>query len=295
MLSPRADENAALVFDDLASALDAGLPITALGGDAGRGDDALVDLARRRGVKLSTTEALVLEAGWQSGQASAVLRQRAGHRRRQAEFGRTLWSGLRYPLLLLVALPLVATLVSYVVGPEIAIAIGVTYAAVVVALLWLLRKLGRGDAALDRLPWVGALLTDLRELPYLETLHALYGAGVPIVEAHRRAVAAVRMQGLRERLEIAHNKLASGRPLREALHETLALEPETRTLLATGEHAGQLEDALLRAVVRRQDVATRKLTVAARRVGQVTYLIAVIGVFVLAYSFYSSYFALLRR
>ena len=295
MLSPRADENAALVFDDVASALDAGLPIASLGGDPGHGDDVLAELVTRRGVKLSATERLVLEAGWRSGQGSAALRHRAGHRRRRAEFGRTLWSGLRYPLLLLLALPVTAMLVSYVIGPEIAIAIGAVYAALVLVLLWLARKLGRGDAVLDRLPWIGGLLVDLRELPYLETLHALYAAGVPIVEAHRRAVDAVRMQGLRERLEIAHSKLQGGRPLREALHETVSLEPETRTLLANGEQAGQLEDALLRAVERRQHVATRKFEVAARRVGQLAYVIAIIGVVVVVYNFYSSYFALLRR
>ena len=56
MLSYRADEHAALVFDDLASALDAGLPLESLGGDPALGDQVLIDLARRRGVTLRSTE-----------------------------------------------------------------------------------------------------------------------------------------------------------------------------------------------------------------------------------------------
>jgi len=293
MLSPRADENAALVFDDLASALDAGLPIEALGADPGRGDDVLTHLVERRGVKLGPTESIVLQSGWRSGRGSDALRSRAEHRRRRAVFGHALWQGLRYPLLLLVMLPLAAVATSYVIGPQVAIAIGCVYAVLALFVLWLAYKLGRGDAVLDRIPFLAPLLADVREMPYLETLHALYGAGVSIVEAHERAVAAVRMQGLKQRLQIAQNKLRAGQPLREALAEAAALEPETRSLLATGEQAGQLEDALLRAIGRRQDVAARKLTQAARRVGQVAYVLAVVGIVVVVFRFYSSYYALL--
>ncbi|MFT4513405.1 MAG: type II secretory pathway component PulF [Planctomycetota bacterium] len=294
MFKPGAsDEKAALAFDDMASALDAGLPLESLGGNAALGDQVLLDMSWQRGIKLKPTEKTVLESGWKSGNAAACLRGRAESRRRRAEFHREIWAGLRYPLGLLAMLPLAAAATYAIVGPSFAIGLAITYAIIAVVILVLARKLGRGDASLERYPIIGPLLEDVRELPYLESLHSLYGAGVPIVDAHRQAVQAVRMHGLQERLIMAQKLLEDGAPLRESLHSSNALSPETRSLLATGEQAGQLEDALQRALTRRQDVAGRKLALAAKRVGQLAYGLAVIGVTIILFKFYASYFAMI--
>ena len=142
------------------------------------------------------------------------------------------------------------------------------------------------------------MLLQLRELPYLEALHALYGAGVPIVEAHRTALATVRLQDLRKQLSVAQEMLEQGRPLREALETSASLSLETRALLATGEQAGELEDALDRALVRRTEMAELQLQRAARAAGTIAYVSAAIGVVVIAIQFYTSYygplFAMLR-
>jgi type II secretory pathway component PulF len=102
------------------------------------------------------------------------------------------------------------------------------------------------------------------------------------------------MQGLRARLEIAQSHLASGESLRESLQQAAALDPETRALLSIGEQAGQLEDALARALQRRQAVATQTLGLAARRAGQIAYSAAVIGVVVIVFRFYSTYLGGMR-
>ena len=100
MWTPWANERAALVFEDIASALDAGLPLTALGGDAAAGERTLHDALEKRGVQLTGTEDTVLTFAWRAGRASAALRARARARTQRATNQRTLWSGLRYPLLL---------------------------------------------------------------------------------------------------------------------------------------------------------------------------------------------------
>ena len=86
--------------------------------------------------------------------------------------------------------------------------------------------------------------------------------------------------------------------LQEALETSASLSLETRTLLATGEQAGELEDALQRALVRRTEMAEQQLQRAARVAGTVAYVSAAIGVVVIAVRFYTSYygplFALLR-
>ena len=288
------DENAALAFDDLASALDAGLPLDSLGGNASLGDQVLVDLSRQRGITLRPSEQAVLEAAWKSGDATAALRSRAEDRRRRAEFHREVWAGLRYPLLLLGMMPIVAAATYSLVGPNFSIGLGIVYFAIAAIVFLLVRKIGRGDASLERYPIIGPLLDEIRELPYLESLHSLYGAGIPIVDAHRKAIATVRMHGLQERLIMAQKLLEDGAPLREALQTSTSLCPETRSLLATGEESGQLEDALKRALIRRQEIASRKLNLAAQRLGQAAYMLAVAGAIIIIFQFYSGYIAMLQ-
>jgi type II secretory pathway component PulF len=292
MLSIGADERAVLVFDDLASALDAGLPPESLGGVVADGDRVLLGIAKRRGVRLTPTEETVLVNAWRSGKAGDALRCRARHRQQHAEFKRTLWSKVAYPLLLFVMLFVASLATSALLGAGMAITLAVLYTVLGAAgwLTW--RAVRRGSA--ESWPVVGRLVKDSRELPYLETLHALYGAGIAIVDAHRSAVDAVRMQGLRARLEIAQSHLASGESLRESLQQAAALDPETRALLSIGEQAGQLEDALARALQRRQAVATQTLGLAARRAGQIAYSAAVIGVVVSVFRFYSTYLGGMR-
>ncbi|MEC8253514.1 MAG: type II secretion system F family protein, partial [Planctomycetota bacterium] len=185
-----------------------------------------------------------------------------------------------------------------IVGPTLSVVLACVYGGVIAGVVLIARRLGRGDSALERYPLIGKVLLQLRELPYLEALHALYGAGVPIVEAHRTALATVRLQDLRKQLSVAQEMLEQGRTLQEALETSASLSLETRTLLATGEQAGELEDALQRALVRRTEMAEQQLQRAARVAGTVAYVSAAIGVVVIAVRFYTSYygplFALLR-
>jgi type II secretory pathway component PulF len=284
---------AALALEDMASALDAGLPLEAIGGNADLGDHVLVDLAKQRGITLKPAEKTVLEAGWKSGNAGQALRGRAEDRRRQAAFHEEVWAGLRYPLTLVLMLPLAAAATYAIIGPGFSIGLAIAYGTLGSIALVLARKIGRGDPSLERYPIIGPLLEDLREVPYLESLHALYGAGVPIVEAHGNALRTVQMRGLRERLGMVQQHLTEGMQLREALERTGALCSETRSLLATGEQAGQLEDALGRALTRRREVAGRKLSAAAKRLGQIAYALTVIGVVIMVIKFYGSYFSLM--
>lgn len=289
MLSYRADERAAMAFQDLASALDAGLPLESIGGNPQLGDHVLVDLCWQRGIQLRPTEKLALEAGWKSGNASLALRMRAAARQRRADFIRTTQNALAYPVLLCVMLLVSSLAVMSVVGTGTATLIMVVYGCLAAALVLVARKLGRGDSSLESWPIFGGVLRELRELPYLEALHSLYGAGIPIVDAHRTAFPTVHMQGLRKQLAVAMTLLEQGRPLREALETSASLSPETRQLLASGEQAGQLEEALHRAIERRSEMAGRKLKVAARTTSAIVYALVAVGIATFAIQFYTSY------
>ena len=284
---------AALALDDMASALEAGLPLESLGANPALGDQVLLDLVRQRGIELKTPERIALEAGWKSGKGAEALRARAAQRRHQAEFVEATWKGLSYPLTLLGILPLAALATYALIGPGFAIGLAISYAILGAIVLLMARKFGRGDPDLDRYPVIGTILINLRELPYLESLHALYGAGVPLVEAHRDASKAVQARGFRERLGLAQQHLSEGTSLQEALQLSRALSAETLSLLATGEQAGQLEDALSRALTRRREVASQKLSTAAKQVGQIAYGLAVAGVVIIIVKFYSAYFGMM--
>ncbi len=294
LLSIGADERAALVFEDVASGLDAGLPLEAMGGDPQAGERALHGILSRRSVRLDRTEDLVLLHSWRAGKAPASLRARALARRQRVEFARLLWSGLRYPLLLAGMLLLASITTMAFVGPGVLIGLLTVYLLIAALLLWLRSAARSGSAVVGNLPVLGPLVLGVAELPYLETLGALYGAGVPLNEAHRAAVGTVPPGQVQARLQIADRILQGGQPLREALAQALALHTETRSLLSTGEHAGQLEEALGRALVRRRDVTGRGIAAVSRLAGQIAYVLAIVGVVVIVYRFYSSYFAMMK-
>ncbi len=287
------DEKDALSLDEMASAIDSGLPIESIGGNTSLGDRVLLDLAQQRGIKLSNTDKTVLEAGWKSGNSASVLQSRAANRRRRAEFQHEVWAGLAYPVKLLLLIPIAAFATYAITGPSFAIGLACCYALLAIAVIFISRKIARGDESLERYPVIGSLLEDLRELPYLESLHALYSAGIPIVQAHAMAIRSVHMHGLRKRLHATQAMIEEGMELREALRKNGGLSSETLQLLATGEQSGQLEDALLRSLTRRQEVASRKLSQTAKRIGSAVYTLAVAGVLIILYQFYSGYLSML--
>lgn len=289
-------ERAALEFDDVASALDAGLPLDAVGADERRGDEVLLSIFERRNVALTPTERTTLVAAWQSGNAPVALRRRAAHRRSKAEFVRKVWAAIRYPLLVM-GMTVVASLATMAVVGNANVPLGL---AVFLALLglggcWLRHVLRHGGESWFRIPGIGATFRDYGEIPYLETLHALYGAGVRLPDAHRAAMAAVPFAAVRARLAVADRALADGRTLSEGLAAGLGLHAESRNLLATGERSGQLEDALDRAAKRRRECATVATERLVRTFASVFYGAAVVAAVIVILSFYGRIAQFYRR
>ncbi len=293
--SSRRDDLAALQFDDVASQLDAGLAPDQIGGNPQDGDRLLVELMPRRQVQLDAVDEAVLVAAWQAGRGPAALRRLAETRRRRAELRRVIARGLRYPALLIG----LATLIAALIGSAMHLYWLPVTVVTLVALGAVLAVVGRralreGRPDWLRLPLLGDCVRGQGELAYLEILHALYASGVPLLQAHAQAAPVCPIASMRADLLAADALLQQGRSLHEVLTTAGALHDETRQLIGNGERAGNLEEALLRALQRRQDVAQRQIaqisrlaTVCAQGFGMLVAAVTVL-------SFYASYSALLR-
>ena len=296
LLTVRSHETAALAFEDIASGLDAGLTPTMLGADTDQGEQILQDLLTRRGVQLTTIEEQVLAAGWQAGRPGPALRSLAEQRQQAADLLRDLRQRMAYPLCV-TAMAIVAAAIS---GLAIGSSTILVTALVVAGLLALALVLG-GRAVADnhplllRIPLVGSWLRDRAELPYLRVLHGLYASGVTLRDAHSAACASYPLVDGQQALQRADRLLQDGQPLTAVWAQAPVLASETVQLLSSGEQAGELEQALARALQRRSERAQAQARRLIGILGTTIYVAAAsLAIFVI-FAFYSSYLALLFR
>jgi type II secretory pathway component PulF len=253
---PWVDERAADRLLDVASQLDAGLdPRAMLGPDAAcrSWEEAIAASLERERVRLSAFERALLQSAEHAGRLPQALRARAQARQQRAGLARELLRSGAYPLAVL-SVAVLAASVSRVATPLALALLVLGFAAVLAGAA---RALLGGSG--ERVPLVRDLQHDRGEVVYLEALHDLYASGVPLREAHPRALAAVPVAWVRMRLFAADAALQRGEPLVASLAAANALREETLRILAPGERAGDLEAALARALQRRRDTLARNL------------------------------------
>ena len=267
---PHVDDRIAARMEDVASQLDAGLVPSEVRPGTGIVDS--LTQAPRGGLPLRPNEAAVLSAAERAGTLSRALRQQAQARRTRAEMVRDVAAQLRYPLLLRPVTSFAFVMTGRISGRSplasgfIVITVLVLVAvAIALFVKWVRRPTFDGD----RVPGLSTLLRDMAEVPYLETLGGLYGAGVKLQEAHAEALRTVPVPFVKIRLAQAETLLQRGEPFALAMARARALGPESQQLVETGERTGTLEDALLRAAARRREVLQRRLGAVARTVSMV--------------------------
>ncbi len=282
-------------LEDLAQALDAGIDLDLFLGDpAGPAGENMLEKIRRHGPATTLLDRRILEAAERAGELPRALRERAAAKRFLAETKRLLIRQLSYPSLVLVMAALVTLLLTnlgmFPNGGRVLTAVAVLIALALVGLWQYLRSIPTNPERSGKLiPGLHRLLQDYGELPYLEALHGLYAAGIPIIEAHQDATRTCPVAWLRMRLTHASRHLTEGSGLAESLAMEAAVCADTQGLLSKAELSGNLEDAVLRAADRRRQVLRRKVTRASKALGTGSYIIAVLVVAMVAISFYSSY------
>lgn len=288
VLSP--DRRIAERLEDLASRLDAGLPI----GEARHGQAVAEAIARN--LALRPFEVAALQAGETAGRLPSVLRHLAAARHATAAWKGEVARALAYPGLLFAMCVFVALFAwSTGVAPRGWLVLSAVLLFLVLLLAgWLVARLRDPLFEGDRYPLVGRVSRCAGEIPYLVALQALYAAGVPVRAGHATAAAAAPVPWIRARLFAATGDLEAGEPLAAALEHRRALTGESLALVHDGEAAGQLEEALARAVTRRQREHAANLRWAARLLGAVAYAYAAGSVLWFALSFYGNLYGRLR-
>ena len=294
-LRPGREEAAVLACQSLANSLDAGLTPQQLGLPAAEQEAPLAALLARQGVVLRPDEARALAAGWRAGRGPQALQLLASARQRRSEASRDLLASLGYPVLLSLTTWAVALLLLSVGRP-----VGSPWVLVLVpsaalaAMAMVLRSVATGSGAAMRIGLVRELAEEVAELPYLEALLGLYAAGETLLQAHPAATEASGSYTLRQRLRAADVFLQDNMPIAEALDQAGALRHDTRLLLRTAEHTGQLELALQRLVAARGESVRRRSRALAKLLGGMCYAAAVVTAVYLILSFYGAQFATLR-
>ncbi|MCA8943836.1 MAG: type II secretion system F family protein [Planctomycetes bacterium] len=286
--SPHSREKRAIRYEDVASALDAGIPLEAAVGHPG---PTLCEALAATGVALTHVDRAVLAAAERSGDVSRALRDRATHERSIASLQRAIVARLAYPLFVLVcAAALTWFLRTRSLGgsdlPWIAL-LGIV--VVTTGFAWMLHRAHRVVRLPTFLAPFRGVLRDYATIPYLDAMYAQYRAGIPILEAHSLAATAAPIGVTRAALLDAGQRLERTRDtLGRALEESGALDRETSDLLAKAELAGDLEDGLRRALERRRQTFERRLTFHARAFGGTVYSVAVFACAWQIVSFYEN-------
>lgn len=193
-------------------------------------------------------ESAVIAAGEESGRLDALFRELGRYWRRMAETRRRVMAGLIYPLVLLHAAIIAGNVPAGVTGGAAAFAFPtLTALALLYALLWFgweLAGLPAFAAILERLPLAGRTLVSWRLFRFALCLRLQVEAGVRILTAVPRALAAAGGPALAARGEAAVRRLSAGEPLGDVLAPILGAPEGLRSMLATGVESGRLNETL---------------------------------------------------
>lgn len=219
-----------------------------------------------------------IEAGEQSGKLDGVLERLADYVERRQALQQKLMLAAIYPAILtVVALSVVALLLTYVVPKVVAVFADLDaqlplLTRALIALSGFLREYGLGILTLLaaaaflfargmrnddfkrrvhrvmlRLPLIGRLTRGNNTGRFTRTLGILFGSGVPILDAMRIGTQVVNNLPMREAIEAATHRVREGASVNKALAESGLFPPITLHLIASGEASGRLDEMLNRA------------------------------------------------
>jgi type IV pilus assembly protein PilC len=245
----------------------------------------------------------VMEAGEQSGLIEQTAHRLSQYYDKAFETEQAYRWNTFYPKILLIALILIPTAPTLVLGSvsawlhlvltrSVPLLLGVAVAWYGWRMLMQLPPLKRAlDSIKIRLPWFGSLSRRISTARWARALSMLLSAGVPV---HRALVAAASATGnaaMEEALVREAEGVMHGQTVGETLAATRQLPDMAIDMLSTAERAGSIADALEKVAdyyESETDVGGKQTAVA---VGILFYLLVAIAIGFVVISFWSGYFS----
>jgi len=258
--------------------------------EAVREGTSFADACRRDLTLLDEPESAIIAAGEAAGTLSTALRDVAADLERRTSRRRELRRLLTYPAILLVVAGLVLVVVQVVVLPEIASLfsqnpsalplptrlllaandilswtwpIGLISALAAGVVAWRLfdRPSARNELhhVVLRMPILGAIARDVSMARFADGVASMLGAGLPLDVALRYAADAAPLEPVRRDVRAIRLAIVEGRSLREAIATTTVSSPALLGLIAAGEEAGDLTEALREAAIMHDAAADHRI------------------------------------
>ena len=245
----------------------------------------------------------ILEAGEQSGLLTQAADRIAKHYDRIFQLEQSYRWQTFYPKILLIALIVIPTLPTLILGSVGAWLRQVLTLAlptlVIILTLWYgwraLRNIPAFSAGIDGakllVPWFGSLARRIAAARWARALATLLGAGVPVHRAMLAAAAASGNKSIEQSLVREAQGLLEGKTLTEVVVASRVVPPMAIDLLHAAEKSGSVEDALDKVAEYYEsetDVGGKQTAVA---VGAGIYLLVALLIGAVVVKFWKSYFA----
>lgn len=212
----------------------------------------------------------------------------------EAELRRTVTSALIYPLIVVVTAIVAVAVLAYVGFMPGTWAVRLLWGLAILVGLWLLmrwrvaQRLARYAAML--LPFFGGLMHQLAVARFCYTFGLMVRAGVPYLEGLDAARTTIQHPVVERAAGFVYAGVRNGVSVEASIRAQPAFPAIVQNLVGSGEQAGSLDTALLKAAQFLRADAEHKIKGAAKFAGPVATIIVGIIVLLILISFWNSYF-----
>ena len=210
------------------------------------------------------------------------------------ELRRTVQSALIYPTIVVVTAIIAVGVLSWIGFMSGDWAARLLIALAVTAGVWLLMRFRFVQQAARYismfLPYFGVIILNLSVARFCYAFGLQIRAGVPYLEGLQITKPAVQHPAVERAVDFIYSGVRNGVTIEQSIRAQAVFPPIVQNLVGSGEAAGSLDDALLRAATFLRTDAEYRIKAASKFAGPVLIIILGIIVALILVSFWSSYF-----
>lgn len=237
----------------------------------------------------------IIASGEQTGGLDGSFELLAEFFEAEAQIRRTIQSALVYPVIVVVTAILAVAILAYIGFMPGDWAVRLAWGVGIIAALWLALRL-RSIQQLARyfvmgLPFFGALMQQLAVSRFCYTFGLLIRAGVPFLEGLETTRPVVQHPLVERAVGFVYASVRNGNTVEDSLRGEHVFPPVVHNLVGSGEMAGSLDTALLKAAEYLRRDAEYKIKNSSKFAGPVAIVVLGIIVLLILVTFWSNYFS----